>query len=71
MYLSYAYDNFTAIIQVEHKIWQQIDIEGVRIQFMKGNGTTDATFTVRQMQEKFTAKEKRVCFGFVDLENFW
>jgi len=36
---------------------------------MKGKGTTDAIFVVRQMQEKFKAKAKKLYFGFVDLEN--
>jgi len=35
--------------------------------FMKGKGTTDAIFIVRQMQ-KFRAKGKKLYFGFVDLE---
>jgi len=35
---------------------------------MKGKGTTDAIFTVRQMQEKFRVKGKKLYFGFVDLE---
>jgi len=34
---------------------------------MKGKGTTDYIFTVRQMQEKFKVKGK-LYFGFVDLE---
>jgi len=34
---------------------------------MKGKGTTDAIFIVRQMQ-KFRAKRKKHCFGSVDLE---
>jgi len=29
---------------------------------------TDAIFIVRQMQEKFRAKGKKLYFGFVDLE---
>jgi len=33
---------------------------------MKGKGTTDAIFTVRQMQER--VKGKKLYFGFVDLE---
>ena len=37
--------------------------------FMKGKGTTDATFTVRQMQESFRVKGKKLYFGFVDLES--
>jgi len=36
--------------------------------FMKGKGTTDAIFIVREMQEKFGAKGKPLYFGFVDLE---
>jgi len=35
---------------------------------MKGKGTTDAIFIVREMQEKFRAKGKKLSFGFVDLE---
>jgi len=34
-------------------------------EFMKGKGTTDAIFIVRQMQEKFRAKGK-LYLGFVD-----
>jgi len=36
--------------------------------FMKGKGTNDAIFTVRQMQQNFRVKGKKVYFGFVDLE---
>ena len=36
--------------------------------FMKGKGTTDAIFIVRQIQEMFRAKGKQLYFGFVDLE---
>jgi len=36
--------------------------------FMKGRGTTDAIFTVRQMQENFRVKGKKLYFGTVDLE---
>jgi len=46
----------------KHRIWQQIDID--EMQF----GTSDAIFIVRQMQEKFRAKGKKLCFGFVDFE---
>jgi len=48
----------------EHRIWQQIDTDDTQ----KNKGTTDAIFIVRQMQEKFKAKRKKLCFGFVDLE---
>jgi len=36
--------------------------------FMKGKGTSDAIFIVRQTQKNFRAKGKRLYFGFVDLE---
>jgi len=49
-------------------IRQQIDIDDMPFGFMKGKGTTDAIFIVRQMQEKFRAKGKKLYFGFVDLE---
>jgi len=35
---------------------------------MKGKGTTNAIFIARKMQEKFTAKGKKLHFGFVDFE---
>jgi len=52
----------------EGRIQQQIDIGNMQFGFMKGKGTTDAIFIVRQMQEKFRAKGKMLYFGFVDLE---
>ena len=36
--------------------------------FMPGKGTTDAIFTVRQMQEKYGCKGKKLYFAFVHLE---
>jgi len=36
----------------------------MRFGFIKGKGTTDTIFIVRQMQENFRAKEKKLCFGF-------
>ena len=46
----------------ENRIWQQINIDDMQFEFMKG------IFIVRQMQEKFRAKGKKLYFGFVDLE---
>ena len=40
----------------------------MNIGFMKGKGTTDATFIVRQMQENFRVKGKKLYFGFVHLK---
>jgi len=33
----------------EHRIWQQIDIDDMQFGFVKGKGTTDAIFIVRQI----------------------
>jgi len=52
----------------EHRIRQQINIDDMQFGFMKGKGTTDAIFIVRQMQEKFRAQGKKFYFGFVELE---
>ena len=52
----------------EHRIQQQIEIDDMQFGFVKGKGTTDAIFIVRQMQENFRVKGKKLCFGFVDLE---
>jgi len=35
---------------------------------MKGKGTTDAIFIVRQMKENYRVKGKKLYFGFVGLE---
>jgi len=40
----------------KHKIRQQIDTDDMPFGFMKGKGTSDAIFIVRQMQLNFTAK---------------
>jgi len=52
----------------EDRIWQQIDLDYMQFGFMERKGTTDTIFIVRQMQEKFRAKGKKLYFGFVDLE---
>jgi len=36
----------------EHIIHHQVDIDDMQFGFMKGKGTIDAIFIVRQMQEK-------------------
>ena len=43
---------------LEYRILQQIQIDDMHFSFMKGKGTTDAIFIVRQMQEKFRVKGK-------------
>jgi len=48
--------------------WQQIEIDDMQFGFMKGKGATDAIFMARHMQENFRIKDKKLYFGFVDLE---
>jgi len=52
----------------EHRIRQQIEVHDMQFGFMKGKGTTDAIFTVTQMQKNSRVKGKKLYFGFVDLE---
>jgi len=33
----------------KHRIWRQIDIDDMQFGFMKGKGTTDVVFILRQM----------------------
>ena len=45
-----------------------VNIDGMQFAFVPGRGTTDAIFTVRQLQEKYIAAKKPLFFAFVDLE---
>jgi len=40
----------------------------MKFRFMEGKETTNAIFTVIQMQKNFRVKGKKLYFGFVDLE---
>ena len=53
---------------VEMEIRSSITIDDMQFGFMPGKGTTDAIFIVRQLQEKFLAKNKNLYLAFVDLE---
>ena len=45
-----------------------MSIDNIQFGFMPGKGTTDAIFTMRQVQEKHQAKKKKLYYAFVDLE---
>ena len=49
-------------------IREKVNIDDMQFGFMPGRGTTDAIFILRQMQEKYIAKDKVLYFAFVDLE---
>ena len=53
---------------VEMEIRSSITIDDMQFGFMPGRGTTDAIFIMRQLQEKFLAKNKNLYLAFVDLE---
>ena len=53
---------------VEVRVRKIVKIDDLQFGFMPGKGTTDAIFIVRQLQEKFLAKEKDLWMAFVDLE---
>ena len=51
----------------ERRIREKVKIDAMQFGFMPGKGTTDAIFTVWQMQEKYGYKRK-LYFAFLDLE---
>jgi len=53
----------------ERRIREKVKIDAMQFGFMPGKGTTNAIFTVRQMQEEYGSKGKKLYFAFVDLEN--
>ena len=53
---------------LERRIREKVKIDAMQFGFMPGKGTTDAVFTVLQMQEKYGCKGKKLYFAFVDLE---
>ena len=54
----------------ERMIREKVKIDAMQFGFIPGKGTTDAIFTVWQMQEKCGCKGKKLYFAFVDLEKY-
>ena len=52
----------------EDFLWQQVPIHDMQFGFMPGRRTTDATFIVCQLQEKFYAINKTLYMAFVNLQ---
>ena len=52
----------------ERRIRELVKIDAMHFRFMPGKGTTDAIFTVWQMQEKYGCIGNKLYFDFVDLE---
>ena len=53
---------------VDGLIRQVVSIDDSQFGFVPGRGTTDATFVVRHLQEKYLAVNKRLYMAFLDLE---
>ena len=53
---------------LEKRLRGKLSISDMQFGFMPGRGTTDAIFVVRQLQEKFMEKNKKLYYAFVDLE---
>ena len=49
-------------------IREMVDIDAMQFGSVPGRGTTDATFIIPQLQEKYIAANKPLNFAFVDLE---
>ena len=47
---------------------ERVFIDNMQFGFMPGRGTTDAIFILRQSQEKYLVKNRKLYFAFVDLE---
>ena len=45
-----------------------MSIDDMQFGFMPGNGTTDAIFSMRQIQERQQARKTKLYYAFVDLE---
>ena len=52
----------------ERRIREKVKIDAMQFGFVPRKGTTDAIFTVWQMQEKYGCKGKKLYFALVDLE---
>ena len=56
---------------LEMRIREQVKIAEKQFGFTPVKTTTDAIFIVRQVQEKFRAKQKKLYYAFVDLEKVY
>ena len=52
----------------EGRVRRIVKIDSMQFGFMAGRSATDAIFIVRQLQEKYLAKNKELWMAFVDLE---
>ena len=53
---------------IERRVRNVVKIDSMQLGFTAGKSTTDAIFIVRQLQEKYLARNKELWMAFVDLE---
>ena len=53
---------------LERRLREIVDIGDYQFGFRQGRSTTDAIFIVRQLQEKYNKKERKLYHIFIDLE---
>ena len=53
---------------LEERLRKIVNIDQSQFGFQQGKATTDAIFIIRQLQEKYTAKKRKLYHVFVDLE---
>ena len=53
---------------IEERVRKIVKIDSMQFGFMAGRGTTEPIFIVRQLQEKYLAKNTDLRMAFVDLE---
>ena len=53
---------------LEKRLRDKISIDEMQCGFMPGRGTVDAIFMVRQLEEKYLSRKKKLYYCFVDLE---
>ena len=53
---------------VENIIRNTVNIDKMQFAFCPGRGTTDIIFILRQLQEKYLAKHRKLYMAFADLE---
>ena len=53
---------------IERRVRNIVKIDSMQFGFMAGKSITDAIFIVRQLQEKYLARNKELWMDFVDLE---
>ena len=49
---------------ITKKVRDRVNIDDMQFGFSKGKGTTDANFIIRQVQEKYLAKQNGLVDGY-------